>query len=270
MSVMDEQYHVHDLLAAYVLGAVTPEEAALVEEHLATCALCRGQESEFREVERGLPLLAGELAPPPALKARLMSIVEAEAATREDTAAQDTAAPASRPNGARSGSRLSVVPPGEHAARTLPAPPATRWRGRPLGPILAIAAALVLVALGLGLWRAIGGTTQPTHTYALYGAGPGKPFLGTLSYYQDGKRLALDLHGLKKTPARRVYELWLIRKRGGKPVGLAGVGVFPSPDGTGRRTFTGHDVPSYTLAALTIERKLVPAPTTKIVADATI
>jgi len=260
---MDEQYHVHDLLAAYVLGAVTPEEAAIVEEHLEICALCRGQESEFREVERGLPLLAGELAPPPALKARLMSIIEAEGGTRTDGAA------AAEPNGARSDPRLSVVPPGEQAALTRPAPVAARRRGQMLGPILAVAAALVLVALGLGLWRAIGGgTPQPTHTYALHGTGPGTPSLGTLAYYQDGKRLVLDLHGLKKTPAGRVYELWLIRKRGGKPVGLKGIGVFPSPDGTGRLTFTGHDVPSYTLAALTLERKLVPAPTTSIVAVA--
>lgn len=260
--MMDEQYHVHDLLAAYVLRAVTPEEAALVEEHLETCALCRRQESEFREVERGLPLLAGELAPPPALKARLMSIVEAEAGTRTD------GAPAP-PNRARSGPRLSVVPPGEQAARTRPASPAARRNTLPLGPILAVAAALVLVALGLGLWRAVGGgTPQPTHTYALTGTGPGKPSLGTLAYYQDGKRLVLDLHGLKKTPAGRVYELWLIRKQGGKPVGLKGVGVFASADGSAHRTFTGHDVPSYTLAALTVERKLVPAPTTAIVADA--
>ena len=68
--MMEEQSHVHDLLAAYVLGAVTPLEATLVEEHLATCALCRRQESEFREVERRLPRLAGELAVPATARPR--------------------------------------------------------------------------------------------------------------------------------------------------------------------------------------------------------
>jgi anti-sigma factor RsiW len=68
--------HVHDLVAAYVLGAVTPLEAALVEEHLAARGACRQVEAELRAVEALLPTLAGELAPPPALKAPLLALVE--------------------------------------------------------------------------------------------------------------------------------------------------------------------------------------------------
>jgi hypothetical protein len=39
-----------ELLGAYALDAVDPAEAALVEEHLATCARCRAEVAEHREV----------------------------------------------------------------------------------------------------------------------------------------------------------------------------------------------------------------------------
>ena len=59
---MDEQ-HTHDLLAAYVLSAVTPDEAALVQQHLAGCASCQRLERELRAVASVLPELAGDLTP---------------------------------------------------------------------------------------------------------------------------------------------------------------------------------------------------------------
>src|SRR5690348_18206 len=76
---MMPEHHAGDLLAAYVLDAVSADEAELVEEHLVTCSACRLQEAELRSITASLPALAGELPPPPRLKARLMSIVEAEA-----------------------------------------------------------------------------------------------------------------------------------------------------------------------------------------------
>src|SRR5207248_6176930 len=75
--LMDEQ-HTHDLLAAYVLSAVTPDEAALVQQHLAGCASCQRLERELRAVASVLPELAGDLTPPPTLKARVMAAAAAE------------------------------------------------------------------------------------------------------------------------------------------------------------------------------------------------
>jgi hypothetical protein len=258
----EEQYHVHDLLAAYVLGAVTPLEATLVEEHLATCALCRHQESEFREVERILPRLAGELAPPPALKTRLMSIVEAEPRSRDSA---DTALGETRET-------EHVAPVATMSPRRSMAAPA-RWNAvRRLSPILAVAAALLLVALGIGLWRAVnGGTQRPTYTYAVRSTAPGQSRLGTLAYYQNGKRLELTLHGLTKTDASHVYELWLIRVQGGKPVAVKGVKVFQASDGTGHLSASGQDIRGYNAAGLTVERHFNPTtPTLPIVATAAI
>jgi len=258
----EEQYHVHDLLAAYVLGAVTILETMLVEEHLVTCALCRRQESEFREVERLLPLLAGELAPPPTLKTRLMSIVEAEPHSRDSA---DTALGETR-------EAEPVAPIAAVAPRRSTATP-VRWSAaRRLSPILAMAAVLTLALLGAGLWLTLGGGTQrPTHTYAVASTAPGQQDLGTLAYYQDGKRLELTLHGLTKTDASHVYELWLIRVQGGKPVAVKGVQVFRAPDGTGHLSAAGQDIRGYNAAGLTVEKHFSPnKPTLPIVAKAAI
>ncbi len=278
---MDEQYHVHDLLAAYVLGAVTPEEASLVEQHLVTCALCRGQAREFRQVERALPRLAGELAPPPALKARLMSVVEAEARTRNARGTATLNGAYDRPNG-EAPEMLAPIP--ISSARNTKAgartgvegqPVQARRRGVLLGPILALAAALLLVAVGVGLWRALGlGTAQPTNVYAFMaaaGTAPSGTKYGTLKYYKDGNHLALDLHGLKKTDSDHVYELWLIRLQGSKPVAVKGVQVFHASDGTGHLDAGGQDIHGYNLAGLTVERRFSPdKPTLPIVATAPI
>jgi Anti-sigma-K factor rskA/Putative zinc-finger len=45
------RYHelVEDLLGAYVLDAVEPEERALVDDHLSECARCRAEVAELRE-----------------------------------------------------------------------------------------------------------------------------------------------------------------------------------------------------------------------------
>jgi len=265
----EEQYHVHDLLAAYVLGAVTPLEATLVEEHLAGCALCRGQEGEFREVERMLPRLAGELTPPPALKGRLMSIVEAEPRSRHSTTATLATPVDDAPEAGRVAPIAVVATPVVTLQRPMAPPPRTRWNtARRFSPILAVAAALLLVVLGIGLWRAINGAPQPTSVYAVAAAGTN---YGTLKYYKDGNRLELDLHGLKMTTPGHVYELWLIRTQGGKPVAVKGVGVFPAPDGTGRLSASGQTIRGYNLAGLTVERHFSPdKPTLPIVATATI
>lgn len=278
----EEQYHVHDLLAAYVLGAVTPAEAALVEEHLATCALCRGQAGEFSQIERALPALAGELAPPPALKARLMSIVEAEARTRNGRTTTaggiNGANGTNRTDGAVDASdwstpaRLTPLPVSSARAASGQAEGrrvAARRRGMPLGPVLALAAALALVALGLGLWRAINGASRPTSVYAV--KAPRGTNYGTLAYYRDGHRLVLDLRGLKKTDSAHVYELWLIRLSGGKPVAVKGVDVFRAPDGTGRLVKDGQDIHGYNAAGLTVEQRFSPTtPTLPVVALASI
>lgn len=263
--------HVQDLVAAYVLEAVTPHEAALVEEHLAECAECRQLARELREVEAWLPQLAVEMAPPPALKTRLLSIVSAEAASATGVSERQTAGAgvadhaaagtlASRPAAAEATTETpdQATPPPPLPLRPTRPAQAVR-RGARFSPLLAIAAALLLVVAGVAIWRAITGTPpKPTLQYAM--GGKAIPTAsGSVRYYSDGHKLVLDLHGLKAIPAGRVYELWLVRLNGANIVKAVGIGAFrPTARGHGSLTVANGRVPAnvpfYQLAAVTVER----------------
>jgi hypothetical protein len=270
------QPHVQDLVASYVLDAVTPDEAALVEEHLAECAECRQLASELREVEARLPRLVGEMAPPPSLKTRLLTIVTAEAAGATGisgtTVAERQAAGAGVAEHATTGAALGRATTPEAMTETpdqaAPPPPISlrparpaqsAWRGVRLSPLLAVAAALVLVVAGVAIWRAIAGAPPtPTLQYAM--GGKAIPTAGgTVRYYRDGHKLVLDLHGLKAIPSGRVYELWLVRLNGASIVKAVGIGAFrPTAQGHGSLTVADGRVPAnvpfYQLAAVTVER----------------
>jgi len=68
-----------DSAAAYVLGALPPEELDGFQEHLAGCPDCRRAIEELRVAADALPMGTHQLAPPPALKGRIMAVVESEA-----------------------------------------------------------------------------------------------------------------------------------------------------------------------------------------------
>jgi anti-sigma-K factor RskA len=59
---LDGHDGVQELLGAYALDAVDPDEAELVERHLAVCARCRSEVAEYREVA-GLMAYPGAPAP---------------------------------------------------------------------------------------------------------------------------------------------------------------------------------------------------------------
>src|SRR5919198_1299635 len=63
---------------AYVLGALPPDELDAFAAHLAGCDACRREVAQLRGVVDALPLAAAQVAPPPELKDRLMTVVRAE------------------------------------------------------------------------------------------------------------------------------------------------------------------------------------------------
>lgn len=104
---MDEQdEHVDNLIDAYALGALEPDEVARVERHLETCDACRALLDAVRAVTSDLLLAVPQAAPPPALRGRILSRIH------------DEAQPASRPV--------------DHA----PAPQAETARPGPMGRLL--------------------------------------------------------------------------------------------------------------------------------------
>mgnify|MGYP001267729129 CR=1 FL=1 len=257
MDAQGAEEHAQDLVAAYVLDAVTPQEAVLVEEHLATCAACRHLRSALGEIVAQLPALAGEMTPPPRLKARLMAIVAAEA---QATEAQGVARPliAEAP-GTRHNGRLPAAPgplprqpAGSGHARELISS-VRRLGARHVAPLVALAAVLALVIVGAGIWRLTGGRqAPPTAVYTMVGTATQPALAGELRYVADGARLELDLRGLALLPPHRVYELWLIR---GHYRVVKGIGTFrPAPDGTIHLTLAGENPSHYTLVCLSVEQ----------------
>jgi Anti-sigma-K factor rskA/Putative zinc-finger len=66
--------------AAYMLGALEPEEAEVFRSHLHECAVCRDEVESFDGVIQALPLAAHQYKPPRGLKRRLLQEVQREQA----------------------------------------------------------------------------------------------------------------------------------------------------------------------------------------------
>ncbi len=123
--------------AAYVLGALGPEEVEVFRRHLESCIVCRDEVAAFERVVDVLPAAAPQYRAPRALRRRVLR------------AARDEPRPAGA--GARPASR--------------------RWRDAGLGPRLAGASALA-VAVIVVLVIALGGGSSP-RVIAASVTGPG-------------------------------------------------------------------------------------------------
>jgi anti-sigma-K factor RskA len=191
---------VRELLGAYALEAVAPEERATLDAHLPTCAACRAELAELRLAVVALPLLVDEREPPATLRGRI-----------ESSIARDLAGGADRGDPA-------VPPAAPDRIRALPSAPRASARRAGLG--WAAAAALLVVAAGLLLWnlrlrQEIG--PPPTVTVALQTSGAAAGAGGDVTYLPDQGVVLLDVHDLPPLPAGRVYQVWLI-DAAGKPV----------------------------------------------------
>lgn len=76
-------------VGAYVLGALTEEEAAGFRRHLFDCMLCREEVASLQTAADALPLMAPQLAPPRRLRRRL----KAQIRKRGDTVPARTRVP---------------------------------------------------------------------------------------------------------------------------------------------------------------------------------
>jgi anti-sigma-K factor RskA len=222
--VRTEHGEIEDLIAAYVLGALDPEEASSVEAHLEGCAGCREIAARLARIVSVIPLAGEASRPPERLRARILAAVTAE------------------PN--------SAAPPPRRRFPVVPLPMIQRLTYRvPSWAAAALVAAVVAFALGAGIGSRLGHVTSPS-TASEYTLSGGGALAGAqarvISLKQEGV-VFVEFSGLPQLGSTRVYELWIISP-GAAP---QPAGVFsPDPDGSKvlvlSRSFKGQVVMAVT------------------------
>lgn len=231
-----------EMLAAAALD--TAAESGALAEHLAACAECRSEVENLRAIAALLAYEPAPVAPPTALRARLLAQLKSTPQT-PNTGGLRTASP----NGAIKASPASTT---IAAAQTnvLPfAPPARRLFGvRPLVAFGTLAASVAIAALAVSLVVVLTQNrrmrtdlarltqnlheTQQTlaavradrellaapdaHTAALAGTDAAHEARARLTYDESNGRAVFIVNGLPAPPAGKAYQLWFIAD--GKPL----------------------------------------------------
>jgi anti-sigma-K factor RskA len=228
---MSDHEEMEGAVAAWVLGALDPEEAEATRLHVEGCPSCRQAFARLSRAAAALPLEVEEISPPPRLRERVL--VAAAAA------------------------RTSIVP--NAPARKRVAPPARPWKPAAfqLGYRTAFAAAAaVLVALLIGLAagdlvgrNSVTPVTSQVVRFTLVGHGPLAGAHGTvIDLKSDGVAL-VDFNKLPALGKGKVYQVWLITP-GGHP---DSAGVFV-PDSNGSKVvLVSAPLKDYAQIAVTTE-----------------
>jgi hypothetical protein len=230
-------------LAAYVLGALEPAEAAAFERHAAGCERCRAEARWLAPAVQALPESVERLQAPPQLRERLMAEVRADVAT-EPQGAAETVGPASEraagerhTGGARSGAgwrrRLDEL---------------LRGRGsRGLRPAAGLAALALVVAAITGYVVGSDGPSSPNggaRQTVESGHAPGV----VATMVREGEGGSLHLRNVRPIPDGRVLEAWVQRAGEVRPVPALFV-----PDREGRATTTVANMEGVETVVVTVE-----------------
>jgi anti-sigma factor RsiW len=155
--------------AAYVLGALEPQEAEAFREHLAQCAVCRDEVEALGGVVQALPMAAAQYRVPRSLQKDLLRQVRRE----------QRPAPGSRP---------------EPWRRALGS------RARLTSALATCAVAAAAVVTGLVLSTGGGATVIQAHVSGI---------TGTAQLRVSGGQAELVVHNLTRPARGHVYEVWL-------------------------------------------------------------
>jgi anti-sigma-K factor RskA len=212
---------VAELLGAYALDALPPEEKQAVEGHLATCNLHAEMVSLFSAAATVSFTTATE-APRPELRSRIL-----DAIARDDPEAT------------------------RHPVRELPAPvaiPLTPIRDRRLSLApYALAAVFALVSIGLLAWNVFllsdGSSDSGDTRVVLFAGSPGS---GAVIVEDDAT--VVQVAGLPALEATQVYQLWVIEDGPPQPAGLL------ATDAGGNASHNlGRTVAATAVIAITVE-----------------
>jgi anti-sigma-K factor RskA len=162
--------------AAYVLGALEPDEAEAFRRHMAGCVVCRDEVAAFQQVVDALPMAPAQHTAPKGLRRRVLGQVRAE----QEQA--DAHAPSRGPTRVRAARRLSR-------------------------PVLAAATGLaVVVALVVGLELGSSGSSNTRLIAATVSGSPGSAQLRV-----TGRRGELIVRSFPQPAPGHIYEVWELR-----------------------------------------------------------
>jgi len=219
--------------AAYVLGALEPDEAAAFSRHLATCVVCRDEVAAFQHTANALAMAPPQHAAPRGLKRRVMRAVR-----ESDAADQAQGASARRPR--RVGSGLFMARPA----------------------VAALGAFAVVVVIG----AIIVGSNGSSGTRTIAAAVTGTP--GTAQLSVSGGHGQLVLRNFPQPAAGHIYEMWELRS-GAKAPAPTGTLFSVNSSGAGNVGVPGglHGVSKVLVTQEPVGGSLTPTSTPVIVAS---
>ena len=229
---MSDHEELESSVAAWVLGALTPDEAEAIRSHVEGCPTCREVAARLRRVVGAIPLAVEESVPPPRLRERVLA----------------AAAASSRP----STTPVAVVPPRPRLQAPGPSPLVRLGRRVPIYAAAAIGVVALLAGVLVGD-VAFHGTQKPAPSQVSRFTMSGhQDMSGAQASVIDLKADALtlvDFTGLPQPGAGRVYEVWLIPK-GGNPESVA---VFVPDSNGGKVVLVNRSLTGYAVMAITNE-----------------
>jgi anti-sigma-K factor RskA len=172
-----------DSVGSYLLGALPPDERDGFAAHLEACPVCRQDVDELSVAAETLPLSVPAVAPPPALRDRIMAVVESEAELLA-AAGEDAATPRPTPAPARRGFLAGLLP-------------------RPAVALASAVVRLVAGAVGGVLLSADEGTSTVAASTTLPGAS------AELEVSDDASTLVAE--NVPEAPPGELYQVWLKR-----------------------------------------------------------
>lgn len=199
--------HIVELIPAYALGALDPDELEAVQRHLVACSACQEELSAYSAVVDALPLAALEAAPSPALRDQLMTRVQAPPEAAVSRAASSSS-------------------PWRQFADAL--------RGLAAGPRWQLAALIVIIALvasNLLLWQRVNEPAVSTswRRVILTGTEAAPEATGIIYISEDGRNGTLIVDRLPELSQAQQYQLWLIddgQRSSGGVFSVPGNGYF--------------------------------------------
>jgi anti-sigma-K factor RskA len=255
---------VEDLAASFVLGALEPEEAAAVRTHVAACPEAHPEMAELGSVVPALFESVDPVAPPAALKGRILAAAAAD--TQRATEAQRATETQRAPDVPRATEAQRERVPAARGDRA-PGGSFTHLFRRPVWAGVAMAAVIAAVAIGVGyaglrqqvddltayrdaVAAVLADASKPGASLVNLGAGGAGAGPGGFAAVGQDASVKLVMHDLTPTSGAQVYEAWLIDGKN-PPVPIGGFAVGST--GTASFATTSASAKPGVTVALTLE-----------------